>query len=158
MLTPYHIGPGLFFVSYFNFFTVIIGSVILDLEPFYHLFIKPSYPLHGPFHSFLGGIIGAIVTVLLILPFRRKLKKWSDKYLKQSFNSSSLFIGALTGCWLHILFDSFINIDMQPFWPLEGNPFLNIISIDLTYNVAIVMTIVGTMLIILRNSKIKDKL
>lgn len=149
MLTPYHIGPGLFFAKYFNFFAIMIGSIILDLEPFYNLFIKKSHPFHGPFHSFLGGILGAIATVLLILPFRKKIKKWSDQYLRQSFNISFLFFSALLGTWLHILFDSFINTDMLPFWPLKGNPFLGLASINITYSVAGIMAILGVVILII---------
>ncbi len=149
MLTPYHLGPGLFFSKYFNFFAIMTGSVILDLEPFYNLFIKKSYPLHGPFHSFLGGVIGAIAVVFLIFPFRKRIKKWSDKYLKQSFNLSFLFLSALLGTWAHILFDSFINTDMQPFWPLKMNPFLNLISIRTTYILALSMAVLGSLVLVI---------
>ncbi|MFW6283516.1 MAG: metal-dependent hydrolase [Minisyncoccales bacterium] len=149
MLTPYHLGPGLFFAKYFNFFAIMIGSVILDLEPFYNLFIKKSYPLHGFFHSFLGGVVGAIFTVLLILPFRKRLKKWSNKHLKQSFKLSFLFISAILGCWLHVLFDSFINTDVAPFWPLKSNPFLGLISFKLTYSIGIIMGIFGVLVLVI---------
>lgn len=156
MITPYHIGPGLFFAKYFNFFAIIIGSVILDLEPFYNLFIRKIYPSHSFFHSFIGGIFGAIIVVFLILPFRARIKKWSDIYMKQSFQVKFLFLSALLGCWLHVLFDSFINTSMKPFWPLSGNPFLGLISIELTYNLALIMAAGGIFNLIL-SSPLKGK-
>jgi len=149
MLTPFHLGPGLILTKYFNFFGVMIGSIILDLEPFYNLFIKKSYPLHGTFHSFLGGILGAFFTVLLILPFKSKLKKWSSKYLEQNFTIKALFSSALLGVWAHILFDSFINIDMAPFWPLKGNPYLGLISLKATYSIALLMGVVGALVLVI---------
>ncbi|MFW9990322.1 MAG: hypothetical protein ACFFC3_16900, partial [Candidatus Odinarchaeota archaeon] len=59
--TPYHLGPGLFigllFLSFIDFPTFLIASVIVDIEPFFVLYFNLDYPYHGFFHSFLGGTI-----------------------------------------------------------------------------------------------------
>jgi hypothetical protein len=62
--TPYHLGPALFlgllFLRFIDFPTFLIASVIMDVEPFLVLFFNLNYPLHGFFHSLLGGTLVAI--------------------------------------------------------------------------------------------------
>ena len=48
--TPYHLGPGLFvgllFLSFIDFPTFLVASVIVDVEPFMVLALNLNYPLH----------------------------------------------------------------------------------------------------------------
>ncbi|NOQ38614.1 hypothetical protein GQ472_07065, partial [archaeon] len=57
--TPFHLGPALFlglvFFRYLNLPAFLIANVIVDVEPFVVLLFGLDYPLHGFFHSFLGG-------------------------------------------------------------------------------------------------------
>lgn len=72
--TPYHFGPGLFigllFLSFIDFPTFLIASVIVDIEPFLVLFFNLNYPLHGFFHSFLGGTIIALIFTVIMTKIR----------------------------------------------------------------------------------------
>ena len=75
--TPYHLGPGLFvgllFLSFIDFPTFLIASVIVDVEPFLVLTLNLNYPLHGFFHSFLGGTLVALPLALMMHQIRDKL-------------------------------------------------------------------------------------
>ena len=58
-LTPFHWGPsswiGIIFFKIFDFPTLFVSSVIVDIEPLCVILFNLNYPLHGFFHSFLGG-------------------------------------------------------------------------------------------------------
>jgi len=53
--TLFHLGPGLLLLTYVDFPTFLVASVIVDIEPFLVLTLDLNYPLHGFLHPFLGG-------------------------------------------------------------------------------------------------------
>ncbi len=127
-LTPFHLGPALLFglllFKFVDFPTSLVASVILDVEPFIVLFFGLNYPLHGFFHSFVGGSIVAVVlgfvmlrlssvTTLVMTPFK----------LEQKFSSNSVFLASFLGTFSHILLDSVMHGDIMPFYPFGLNPF-----------------------------------
>ena len=63
-VTPLHLGPslwiGLILFKFLDFMSFLLASVIVDVEPFLVMFFGLRYPLHGFFHSFVGGSIVAI--------------------------------------------------------------------------------------------------
>jgi hypothetical protein len=63
--TPFHLGPALLFGlalgTLFHLPTLLVASVVPDLEPFVVLYFHiHDYPLHGVFHSYLGSSILAV--------------------------------------------------------------------------------------------------
>ena len=66
--TPFHWGPalllGLVFLGYLDLPTLLLSSVIVDFEPLLVLTLNLQYPLHGYFHSLLGGTIVALPLAL----------------------------------------------------------------------------------------------
>jgi membrane-bound metal-dependent hydrolase YbcI (DUF457 family) len=127
--TPFHFGPALFlgllFFQLVDFPTLLIASVILDLEPFTVLLMGLDYPLHGFFHSFLGGTIAAVVLGLIMLRLggtaRGVLKPLG---LEQSPSRQAIMLGSFLGAYSHILLDSPLYTDIRPFFPSSVNPFL----------------------------------
>ncbi len=133
-LTPYHFGPGLFigllFLSFIDFPTFLIASVIVDIEPFLVLLFNLNYPLHGFFHSFLGGtIIALILTVIMtkIREFFTPLMRFFK--IEQEISFKKILFASLLGINIHILLDSPIYTDIRPFFPLDFNPFYRITSL-----------------------------
>ena len=68
--TAFHLGPalliGIILFPFFDLAALLISSIIIDIEPFYVLFFAQGLPLHGFFHTFLGGtIVGVIVAIIL---------------------------------------------------------------------------------------------
>jgi len=128
--TPFHLGPALFFglllFRYINFPTFLIASVIVDIEPFLVLFLGLDYPLHGFFHSFLGGSIVAIALSLVMIRLNDKTQELvSSLKLGQNLSTKSIWLASFSGIYLHILFDSPLYSDIEPFYPLSVNPFYN---------------------------------
>ena len=127
--TPFHLGPALFLglllFRFADFPTLLIASVILDLEPFAVLVLGLNYPLHGFFHSFLGGTIVAVVLGLIMLRLggtaRGLLKALG---LEQSPSRQTIMLGSFLGVYSHIILDSPLYADIRPFFPSSVNPFL----------------------------------
>ena len=127
--TPYHLGPALFlgllFLSFIDFPTFLIASVIVDIEPFLVLFLNLNYPLHGFFHSLIGGTLVAIPLALIMHKIRDKISPLLSFFkLEQEISFKRIFVASLSGIYIHILLDSRIYTDIQPFYPSTYNPLL----------------------------------
>jgi membrane-bound metal-dependent hydrolase YbcI (DUF457 family) len=127
--TPYHFGPALFvgllFLSFIDFPTFLVASVIVDVEPFLVLALNLNYPLHGFFHSFLGGTLVALPLALVMWQIRDTLSPLMSFFrLSQKVSFKRVLVAALSGIYIHILLDSRMYTDIQPFYPSTYNPFL----------------------------------
>ena len=138
---PYHFGPALLFglilLVVLDFPTFLIANVILDIEGFLVLFFSLEYPLHGFFHSFLGGSIVALLLSLIMIKLRKYFTPiMSSLIIKQEISNKKIFFGALIGVNFHIFLDSFLYTDINPFFPSNYNPFLqnNYFIIDFIYS------------------------
>ncbi|MBW6451553.1 MAG: hypothetical protein K0B02_02380 [DPANN group archaeon] len=146
--TPFHIGYalliGLILLKNLDIFVFFIASVIIDIEPFMVLVMGLDYPLHGFFHSFLGG---SIVAVFLIFLMSVLLKKYSFFNFVNSENyiisSKKVWFASFFGIYLHIFFDSILYLDIKPFSPLSYNPFYGVVSMSNIYLVCTISLILG---------------
>jgi len=159
-LTPFHIGIGLalgmLLFRYINLPTILLASVIVDIEPIYCMFIG-NCQLHGFSHTFIGGTLFAIAVILIIFTLRTHLIKISKIFkVEQDYSLNSIVIGAFVGIYAHLLQDSFMHSDMNPFWPIEGNPLLGIISNSLNYELCIAGFFVGIVIYIFHLLKNKE--
>ncbi|MHA1240988.1 MAG: hypothetical protein ACTSQU_09350 [Promethearchaeota archaeon] len=126
--TPFHLGPGLFisliFLSFIDIPTFLIASVIIDVEPFVVLIFHLNYPLHGFFHSFLGGFIVAVLLSMIMTKIRRYFTPLLTFFkIEQAISFKKILFSSICAIFLHILLDSPIYLDIRPFFPLEINPF-----------------------------------
>ena len=129
--TPYHLGPALFFglllFRRISFPTFVIANVIIDLEPFSVLVLGLDYPLHGFFHSFLGGGMVAALLALAMVRLDNIVQGFVNPLgLGQSFWSGGFWIASFTGIYMHILLDSPLYSDIRPFYPFDVNPFIGV--------------------------------
>jgi len=151
--TPFHLGPALIFslllFRYLNFPAFLVGNVIVDIEPFLVLFLGLRYPLHGFFHSYLGGTIMGIATGVGIYFMRNWLNKVLAKFkVQQESSFAKILYTSLFGVYFHIFLDSFLYGEMKPFFPLTDNPFLNIVGSGVVYEFCRVSLIFGLILYI----------
>jgi membrane-bound metal-dependent hydrolase YbcI (DUF457 family) len=121
------LGPalllGLLFLRYIDFPTFLIANVVVDIEPFLVLALGLNYPLHGFLHTFVGGTIVALILGLTMEGFREPLSQLLSLFkLEQDFSFKSVLLASIIGVYLHILLDSFLYIDIQPFYPAGINP------------------------------------
>jgi len=129
-LTPFHLGPalllGLIFFSFLDFPTFLVANVIVDIEPVLVIFLDLDYPLHGFFHSFLGGTLVALLLAFVMNKIRGKFSALLRFFrLEQKHSFKSILLASLSGVYIHILLDSRMHTDIRPFYPLDFNPFLS---------------------------------
>ena len=145
-LTPFHLGPalliGIVFQRQINIAAILFASTIIDVRAIYCFF--NNCQLHGPLHTYLGGMLFSLVIILVIYASKKPLRKLSDKFrVNQNYSLKSIVIGALIGVWSHVFLDSFMHFDITPFWPLLENPFLGVISNSMNYGITIIGFIAG---------------
>jgi len=133
--TPFHLGPGLLigllFLSFIDFPTFLIASVIVDIEPFFVLVFNLDYPLHGFFHSFLGGTIIALILTVIMTKVRRFFTPIMSFFkIEQEISFKKILLASLLGIYIHILLDSPIYTDIRPFFPLDFNPLYRTTSLS----------------------------
>ena len=129
-LTPFHLGPGLLvgllLLSFIDFPTFLVASIIIDVEPLSVVIFDLDYPLHGFLHSFFGGTIVAFLLAALMSKIRAFISPLLSMFkLEQKFSFKSILLASLSGIYIHILLDSRMHMDIQPFFPLGFNPFLS---------------------------------
>ena len=131
--TLYHLGPasliGLLFFGIFDFPALLLASVVIDIEPLSVLAFDLDYPMHGFFHSFLGGAIVAVFVSILVYFLRKDIRALMKPFkLEQSSSFKKIFWTSLFGVYFHIMLDSPLYGDMKPFYPFVGNPFYGLFS------------------------------
>jgi membrane-bound metal-dependent hydrolase YbcI (DUF457 family) len=129
-LTPFHLGPALFlglvFFSFLDFPTFLLANVIVDVEPLLVFLLDLDYPLHGFFHSFLGGTLAALLLAFIMMKIRGAFSGWLRFFkLEQEYSLKSILAASLSGVYIHILLDSRMHTDIKPFYPSDLNPFLS---------------------------------
>ncbi|MDI3539211.1 MAG: hypothetical protein PWR29_444 [Methanolobus sp.] len=141
--TPFHLGPALFigvaFEKRVNLFSILLGSIIIDIRAAYCLFAG-CWPLHGLLHNFLrAALIAAIITWLLFSQ-RARLQKVTDRLrIRQTYSFASLFLGSLAGTWSHVLLDSLLYTDIRPLWPLTANPLHGMLGTGTVYLICMLL-------------------
>jgi membrane-bound metal-dependent hydrolase YbcI (DUF457 family) len=73
----------------------------------------------------MGGTLAAVLLTLAMLPLRKGFSSLLSFFkLEQVASFKGILIAALSGIYIHILLDSTLYTDIQPFYPLDYNPFL----------------------------------
>jgi len=130
--TPFHFGPallfGLAFFSTFDLLTLLIASVIPDIEPFCILLFDLSGPSHGFFHSYVGSSILAVLVAVIVYLLRNVLTKIMLKFqVSQKSSFKKILFTSFAGAYSHVFLDSLLYHHMNPLYPLKGNAFVGLI-------------------------------
>ena len=132
--TPFHLGPALLFGLVlsvaFDLPTLLMASVILDLEPFYVVYFHVSgYLLHGFFHSYLVSSILAALMAVIAYSLRDLLNRIMVTFqISQKSSFKKTLFTSFVGVYFHVFLDSFLYEEMMPFYPLQSHPFVNVAS------------------------------
>ncbi|NJE08639.1 hypothetical protein E3E31_08920 [Thermococcus sp. M39] len=131
----------------------MIANVIADFEPLlvlsFDLDLRYGYPIHGFFHTLIGGSLVALALAEIMAKFY--------KHFGKETNIKKLRITALSGVWLHIVLDSFLYMDIKPFFPLSWNPFYGVFSAFEVYGFCMVAFLLGMSLYLLMKLKLHPK-
>lgn len=149
--TPYHFGPsswiGLLLMKVFDMPSLIISCVIVDIEPFLVLSFKLNYPLHGYAHTFLFGALIAFLLAMVIYKLKRYIIAVTAVFkLSQDSAFLTIIYTSIFGVYSHVVLDSMLYADIKPFWPLDANPFLNVLTARQVYGFCLISFIPGIIL------------
>jgi hypothetical protein len=136
--TPFHFGiNGIVawpFRKWIDWPVLILASVAVDIEPLLVMYYKFDVPIHWMCHTFL---IGALVGIAwgLIAYLARPLFRFGMGLLKLQYDTGlhQMVLGGVVGAWLHVFLDSFLYGEMNPFWPVVGNPLHLMVSRETVY-------------------------
>ncbi|MFX1368696.1 MAG: hypothetical protein ACFFAY_08875 [Promethearchaeota archaeon] len=153
--TPYHFGPafllGVVVFPVLDIAALMISSVVLDLEPLVVLMFGLPSPLHGNLHTFLGAAIVAALTACVIWVIRTPLQQLLSLFaLSHDPTFSTVLISSVIGTYSHVLLDSFLYAEMNPFFPLLGNPLLGLIEAATIYQFCVYCMMFGLVIYALR--------
>jgi membrane-bound metal-dependent hydrolase YbcI (DUF457 family) len=137
--TPYHFGPaaliGLPLRKWIDIPVFVLANVVIDLEPLAVMVFWFDYPLHGYLHTFLiGGLVGLVWGIVAYVLLRRFFA-FLMRLFRLSYQPTllNMAISGLLGVWLHVFIDSFLYKEMNPFWPVAGNPFHAVVAYQTVY-------------------------
>jgi membrane-bound metal-dependent hydrolase YbcI (DUF457 family) len=150
--TPYHFGPAALIVlplrKWIDIPVFVLANVVIDLEPLAVMVFWLDYPLHGYLHTFLfGGLVGLVWGVIAYVLFRRVFTFLMRLFrLPYQPTLANMAMSGLLGVWLHLFIDSFLYKEMNPFWPIGGNPFHAVVEYQTVYQVCEVSLIIAVVI------------
>lgn len=155
--TPLHMGPGILFKALLqgSFSLMVFGwaQIVMDIQPLLVMLCGQGH-LHGFSHTYIGASLLAVLCAL------------SGKYLAEfglrlightgflPISWTVAFLSAAIGTFSHIVLDSVMHHDVEPFWPFSSeNALLALISVSALHWVCIGSGIVGAVLYFVLNSR-----
>lgn len=134
--TPFHFGPGALLQTaaprHVSFLAFCAANVLIDTEPLYFM-LTGQEPLHRFFHTYVGATLVMAATVaIFLLALRLARRFWLPDVLGwQGLTRRQVLGGAVAGSYSHIVLDSIMHADIQPFSPFsQANGLYGLISIE----------------------------
>jgi len=153
--TALHIGPALLvaLIAYplLDTPTMLVSSMVLDLEPLMVILLGLPRPLHGTYHSLtVSTPIGIAVAVFMYL-----IRGFTSRYMErlrlhQGDNVRGYLAASLVGVWGHVLLDSFLYGDVSLIYPWRWNPLLGLVSEGAVLNLCLISLPLAVILYLLR--------
>lgn len=132
--TPFHMGPALVVkaLAQRRFSLMVFGwsQIIMDLQPLYVLLTG-----HGHLHGFTHTLIGAALLGVCAAVSGKYAGTWGLRLLREArhlpITWPVAFLSAFIGTFSHVIIDSIMHVDLQPFYPFsEDSPLYRLIGID----------------------------
>jgi len=143
-VTPFHVGPAAIikgiFREKFSITIFAFSQILIDLQPLFAM-LGADIELHGISHTYLGATIIAMISFVLGKPSCQFFLSWWNRHLsadndsillvKESISWKVAISSAFIGTYSHILLDSIMHADLQPFYPVQfTNHLLGLVAIE----------------------------
>jgi membrane-bound metal-dependent hydrolase YbcI (DUF457 family) len=143
--TPFHFGPGALVHAaapkHISFLAFCAANVLVDVEPLYFM-LTHQYPIHRFFHTFIGATVAAASVVGAFALVRKLTPRLSVR---------AVALGAIIGTYSHVLLDSLMHADMNPFAPFsDRNPLLGAVFLNTLHGFCLLAGFVGAIVIAVR--------
>lgn len=149
-ITPLHIWQGTILKALLqgSFSLMVFGwaQIIMDIQPLYVVLADSRlFALHGFSHTYLGATLLAVVSALS----GKYVAAWGLTRLKMPEQISWLcaFFSAFLGTYSHVVLDSIMHDDIQPFFPFSlENPFMDVMTIEQLHWFCLISGFIGSIL------------
>jgi hypothetical protein len=150
--TPFHLGPGIAVKAVLQggFSLMVFGwaQVVMDIQPLV-VILTGEGQLHGFTHTYAGATLLAVFSALTG-------KYLSELGLRILFRHSPglvpirwwvVFLSAFIGTYSHVVLDSLMHVDMQPYYPFSTiNPLLGLVTVSALHQFCVYSGLVGAAL------------
>jgi hypothetical protein len=145
--TPFHMGPGLLVKALLqgSFSLMVFGwaQIIMDIQPLVVLLTGEGH-LHGFSHTYIGATLIGIGSALT----GKYAAEFGLRFLGQvrhlPISWPVAIISALIGSFSHVLLDSIMHSDVEPFAPFTlHNPILGFLSVEVLHKFCLYSGLVG---------------
>ncbi|MEO9944743.1 metal-dependent hydrolase [Paraglaciecola sp.] len=148
--TPIHMGPGILIKSLLrgSFSLMVFGwtQIVMDIQPLIVLLSGEGH-LHGFSHTYIGATIIAILAGIsgkYLSEFGLMVLRISKYENPISIAWRVVFLSAFIGSFSHVLLDSIMHLDVEPFYPFTlENAFLGVISVPVLHKVCLYSGLIG---------------
>ena len=148
--TPFHMGPGILIKALLqgSFSLMVFGwaQIVMDIQPLFVLLSGEGH-LHGFSHTYLGATLLAIFSALsgkYLSEFGLLILGISKKANPIKIAWWVVFISAFIGTFSHVILDSIMHSDVQPFYPISlRNSFLGILNHDQLHKLCLYSGMLG---------------
>ncbi len=150
--TPFHMGPGILIKSLLQggFSLMVFGwsQIVMDIQPLVVLITGEGH-LHGFSHTYVGASLLAFFSCLT----GKYLSELGLKMLKMDLSFPICiswpvsFLSAFIGCFSHVMLDSIMHSDVEPFYPFSlNNEILGIVSVSTLHKLCLYSGLLGAAL------------
>lgn len=148
--TPIHMGPGILIKALLqgSFSLMVFGwaQIVMDIQPLIVLITQEGH-LHGFSHTYVGATLLSVVSAfsgkylselgLIIIGLSNKTNPIKITWL-------IVFISAFIGTFSHVLLDSIMHFNVEPFYPFSlQNDFLGVITINQLHKICLYSGLFG---------------
>lgn len=162
-ITPFHFGPALAAKAaapkHVSFLAFAATQVVIDSEVLVYLWYG-MWPIHRFFHTYLGATVIAVLTVIIGRPLLGgAIRVWnramgslqrSGLRIEPRIPVRPALVGALLGSWSHVLLDSMLYTDMEPFAPFSSsNALLGLLAGFKVYLLCVVLGVLGGIVLLI---------
>jgi hypothetical protein len=142
-------GPGILIKAFMqtSFSLMVFGwtQIVMDIQPLIVMITGEGH-LHGFTHTYVGAILIALVSALT----GKYLSEIGLRVLRVTPPNGMnikwwvVFLSAIIGSLSHVLLDSLMHSDVQPFYPVNlSNPFQGYISIETLHKICLYSGMAG---------------
>lgn len=147
--TPFHMGPGIAVKAVLqgSFSLMVFGwaQIVMDIQPLVVILTGEGH-LHGFTHTYVGATLLAVFSAVTG-------KYLSEFGLRLMFRDTTrlipirwwvVFVSAFIGTYSHVVLDSLMHLDIEPYYPLSAvNHLQGLISISALHQLCIYSGLVG---------------
>ena len=151
--TPLHMGPGILIKALLqgSFSLMVFGwaQIVMDVQPLFVLITGDGH-LHGFSHTYIGATLLAIFSALsgkYLSEIGLKILGLAEKTNPVNIAWWVAFVSAFIGTYSHVVLDSIMHSDVEPFYPLsQENSLLGLITMGEFHQSCVFSALVGAVI------------